>query len=263
MVEPKIRFDDGAAYEEMMGVWSRFAGEIFLDWLSPPSGLRWVDIGCGNGAFTELLVERCGPEEVQGIDPSEGQLAFARTRPASRVAEFRQGDAMALPFADSSFDAAVMALVLVFVPDPAKGVSEMVRVVVPGGAVVTYMWDMWGGRSPLDPIHSEIQAMGIVPTRPPRMDASRMEALRDLWIGSGLEDVQTGEITVHRTFANFDDFWTTNIKSPALRPTIAAMKSGDVETLISRVRARLPADADGRITYDACAHAVRGRRPSS
>ena len=88
-----------------------------------------------------------------------------------------------------------------------------------------------------------------------------MEALRDLWIGAGLEDVQTREITVHRTFANFDDFWMTNLKSPALRPTVAAMKSGDVETLISRVRARLPADADGRITYGARAHAVSGRRP--
>src|SRR5215207_2105290 len=81
------------------------------------------------GAFTELLVERCSPAEVQGIDPSEEQLAFARTRPAARLAKFHQGDAMALPFADSSFDAAVMALVLVFVADPAKGVSEMVRVV--------------------------------------------------------------------------------------------------------------------------------------
>jgi ubiquinone/menaquinone biosynthesis C-methylase UbiE len=50
-----------------------------------------------------------------------------------------------------------MALVLVFVPDPAKGVSEMVRVVVPGGAVVTYMWDMLGGGFPLDPIYSEMQ----------------------------------------------------------------------------------------------------------
>ena len=161
MAEQQIRFDDGASYEQMMGIWSRSAGEIFLDWLAPPSGLRWIDIGCGNGAFTELLVERCSPVEVQGIDPSEGQLAFARTRPASRLAKFHQGDAMALPFADSSFDAAVMALVLVFVPDPAKGVSEMVRVVVPGGAVVTYMWDMLGGGFPLDPIHSEIQAMGI------------------------------------------------------------------------------------------------------
>jgi ubiquinone/menaquinone biosynthesis C-methylase UbiE len=261
MAEQQIRFDDGAGYEQMMGIWSRFAGEIFLDWLALPLGLRWIDIGCGNGAFTELLVERCSPVEVQGIDPSEGQLAFARTRPASRLAKFHQGDAMALPFADSSFDAAVMALVLVFVPDPVKGVSEMVRVVVPGGAVVTYMWDMLGGGFPLDPIYSEIQAMGILPTRPPRMDASRMEALRDLWIGAGLEDVQTREITVHRTFANFDDFWMTNLKSPALRPTVAAMESGDVETLISRVRARLPADADGRITYGARAHAVRGRRP--
>lgn len=164
------------------------------------------------------------------------------------------------PFADSSFDAAVMALVLVFVPDPAKGVSEMVRVVVPGGAVVTYMWDMLGGRFPLHTIHSELQAMGIGATRP-RMDASRMQALRDLWIGAGLEDVQTQEIAVHRTFANFDDFWRTNLKSPVLRPTIAAMKPEDVEMLISRVSARLPADADCRITCGACAHAIRGRRP--
>jgi hypothetical protein len=154
-----------------------------------------------------------------------------------------------------------MALVLVFVPDPAKGVSEMVRVVAPGGAVVTYMWDMLGGGFPLDPIYSEIQAMGVVAMRPPRMDASRMEALRDLWIGAGLEDIQTREIAVRRTFANFDDFWTTGLKSPALRPTVEAMSPGDVETLISRVRARLPADADGGITCGARAHAIKGYRP--
>lgn len=126
---------------------------------------------------------------------------------------------------------------------------------------MTYMWDMLGGGFPLDPIYSEIQAMGIVATRPPRMDASRMEALLDLWIGAGLEDVQMREITVHRTFVSFDDFWTTSLKSPALRPAVAAMKSGDVETLISRVRTRLPPDADGGITYAARAHAIMGRRP--
>ena len=103
----QIRFDDGAAYERYMGRWSQLVGETFLDWLAPPSGLRWLDVGCGNGAFTEMLVERCAPGSVQGIDPSEAQLAFARTRPASRVAQFRQGDAMALPFLDDTFDAAV------------------------------------------------------------------------------------------------------------------------------------------------------------
>ena len=261
MVEPKIRFDDGAAYEQMMGVWSRLAGEMFIDWLALPPGLRWIDVGCGSGAFTELLVERCAPSTVEGVDPSEGQLAFARTRPAARLARYRTGDAMALPFADGSFDAAVMALVLVFLPDPAKGVSEMVRVVGPGGAVATYMWDMLGGGFPLDPIILEMRAMGIAPPRPPKMDASRIGALRDLWIDAGLEDVQALEIAVSRTFADFDDFWMTSLKAPSLGPTVAAMKSVDVVTLRSRVRARLPADAGGRITYGARAYAIKGYVP--
>ena len=35
-----------------MGRWSRLVGEQFLDWLDIPKGLRWLDVGCGNGAFT-------------------------------------------------------------------------------------------------------------------------------------------------------------------------------------------------------------------
>jgi ubiquinone/menaquinone biosynthesis C-methylase UbiE len=261
MVEQKMRFDDGAAYEQTMGVWSRFAGEIFLDWLAPLPGLRWIDVGCGNGAFTQLLVERCAPVEIQGIDPSEGQLAFARTRSASRVAEFRLGDAMALPFAAGKFDAAVMALVLIFVPDPAKGVAEMMRVVRPGGTVATYMWDMLGGGFPLDPVLVEMRAMGLVPLRPPRMEASRMEALRGLWADAGLEAVETREIAVQRTFTDFDDFWMTKLKFPSVAPVVAEMAVGEVETLKGRVRAAIPADADGRITYGARAHAIKGYRP--
>src|ERR1700688_445584 len=116
MAEHQIRFEDGAAYERMMGVWSRLAGDIFLDWLAPSPGLRWIDVGCGNGAFTELLCSRCAPAKIHGIDPSEAQLAFARTRPGARAAQFHKGDAMALPFTDRSFDAAAMALVIFFVP---------------------------------------------------------------------------------------------------------------------------------------------------
>ena len=91
------------------------------------------------------------------------------------------------------------------------------------------------------------------------MEASRLEAMRDLWTGAGLEAVETREITVHRTFADFDDFWAISMKSPSLGPAIAALAAGDVETLKNRVRARLPADAEGRITYGARANAVKGR----
>ena len=45
MAEHQIRFEDGAAYERMMGVWSRLAGEVFLDWVAPSPGLRWIDVG--------------------------------------------------------------------------------------------------------------------------------------------------------------------------------------------------------------------------
>jgi hypothetical protein len=68
------------------------------------------------------------------------------------------------------------------------------------------MWDMLDGGFPLDPVLVEMGAMGMSPPRPPQMAASRMEALRELWTGSGLEAVETREITVRRTFADFDDF---------------------------------------------------------
>jgi len=261
MTEQRIRFDDGANYEQAMGIWSRLAGEVFLDWLSPPSGLRWIDIGCGNGAFTDLLFERCSPLGVQGGDPSEGQLAFARTRPGSRLAEFHTGDAMALPFPARRFDAAVMALVIVFVPDPAKGIEEMIRVVGPGGRVATYVWDMLDGGFPLAPILGEMRAMGISFPQPPQLGVSRPEALRDLWTGAGLDAVETREIMVHRTFADFDDFWTINLKSTTIGPAIAAMAPGDVDKLKERVRMRLPADTGGRVTYGSRANAIKGRVP--
>src|SRR5262245_338551 len=125
---PKL-FSDGQAYERLMGRWSQIAGRAFLEWLALPKGLRCLDVGCGNGAFTEVLVAHAAPAGVVGVDPSEGQLAFARTRPGTSGATFQTADAQALPFPDRSFDAALMALVISFVPDPAKAVREMARVV--------------------------------------------------------------------------------------------------------------------------------------
>ncbi len=261
MVEPQIRYDDGVGYERYMGYWSRLAGETFLDWLAPPPGLRWIDIGCGTGAFTELLVKRCAPAAIQGIDPSEAQLGFARTRSAAPMVALRQGDAMSLPFSDRRFDAATMALVIFFVPDPAKGVAEMVRVICPGGMVATYAWDMLGGGFPLDPIQAEMRAMGLNPVLPPSSYASRMEALRSLWTDAGLDAIETREITVSRTFSDFDEFWTVGLLAASIRPMIAAMASNEVERLKTRVQARLPADATGRITYSARANAIKGRVP--
>ncbi len=262
MMTDPIRFDDGAAYERYMGKWSQLAGETFLDWLAPTSGLRWLDVGCGNGAFTEMLVERCAPVSVHGIDPSEAQLVYARTRPASHIAQFRQGDAMALPFPDDAFDAAVMPLVIFFVPNPAKGVAEMARVVCPGGSVTAYAWDMAGGGFPYEALLGEMRALGMAVPVPPSPGASRIDAMRDLWTSAGLNAIETREITVQRTFADFDDYWTTIFGAPSVGARLTAMAPEDLALLNARMRARLPADASGRITYSARANAVKGCVPN-
>jgi SAM-dependent methyltransferase len=263
MAETQIRFEDGLSYERYMGDWSRRVGAIFINWLALPSGLKWIDVGCGNGAFTELIVERCAPNEVRGIDPSEAQLDFARKRSAARLVKFDHGDAMALAIPADMFDVAVMALVIVFVPAPAKGVAEMKRVVRPGGMVAAYMWDILGGGFTLEPIRIELRAMGLKPVDPPSVEASGLEAMRDLWSGAGLEAVETREISVQRTFSNFEEFWNINISgAPSLRPTLGAMSCDEVELLKTRVRARLAGDATGRVTYGSRANAVKGRVPA-
>ena len=256
----EIRFDDGKAYEDFMGQWSAQAGHAFLDWLNPTPGMRWVDVGCGNGAFTELLVQRGAAKDVLGVDPSEGQLAFARTRLARAPVRFARGDAMALPCPDASVDCASMALVIFFVPEPARGVAEMARVVRPGGGVCAYAWDILGGGFPYAALQDEMARLGHAPMMPPSVAAANLDALRDTWAAAGLVDVETRVISVERTFAGFDAFWRAASNGPAVGPRMSTTAPADVERLKDRLRARLPAAADGSITYGARAHAVRGRR---
>ena len=254
-----IRFEDGDSYERGMSSWSRLAGETFLTWLAPRPGLRWLDVGCGTGAFAELVSERCAPVEVQGVDPSEGQLAIARARLGAHGATFLRGDAMALPFEPQRFDAAVMALVIFFVPDPAKGVAEMARVVRPGGLVAAYAWDVLGGGFPFDPIWQEIRAAGVSPLLPPNPGAGGLEALRGLWTAAGLQGVEAREIVVERTFSTFEDYWATSTITGGVRPSLEAMSVEERDKLKERVRARLPTDSMGRVTWTARANAVKGR----
>ncbi len=105
---------------------------LVLDAFAPIAGRRLVDIGCGPGAMAAALAGHGA--RVTGIDPGAAAVAAARARAPDCA--FEAGSAESLPFADGSFDGAVILNALHHAPDPRAALDEAARVVVPGGRIV-------------------------------------------------------------------------------------------------------------------------------
>lgn len=256
-------FDDGAAYERYMGRWSRLAGATFLDWLKLPSGLSWLDVGCGNGAFSDLLITRCSPSTLHAVDPSEPQIAFAKTRDALKGADIRVGDAQSLPFDDQSFDVAAMALVIHFVPDPPKAISEMARVVRPRGWVASYIWDIPAGGLPSNPIIKALSSLGLGergPNKPGRLFSQ--DEFQAAWEQAGLTEVETCRIDIETTYTDIDDFWESNtLLANETKKLLSDLSDTDRDRVKAYLSETLPRNSDGQVSYNAFANAVKGRVP--
>ena len=259
MTSEPIRFTDGAGYDRFMGVWSRLAGQNFLSWIGPQPNQRWLDVGCGNGAFTQLIAEQSEPLALVGIDPSEAQLAYARQHPQLQSVDFVTGDAMGLPFQDDALDLAVMPLVIFFVPEPAQGVAEMARDVAPGGTVAAYAWDMEGGGFPYREVNETLGAVGRPTPMPPSPEASRLETLRALWLTAGMGDIETRVITVERTYSDFDDLWNTVLGGPSAGQALAAMNEEERGHFRQVLQDRLQPAGRSSITLTGRAHAIQGK----
>ncbi len=258
--DPKVLFSDGEAYERLMGRWSRKVGVQFLEWCTAPSGLSWLDVGCGNGAFTEEIIALAAPKAVTGIDPAPAQIAFAKARPGTASAQFEVGDAQNLPYGDGQFDVGVMALVIAFVADPAKAVRELKRVVRKDGLVATYFWDIPAGGVPTSPAYRTLKAMGVEAVQPQSAEVSRREALQALWSDAGLKDVETTELRITVRFTDFDDFWdVSTLPVGPQAQTIRSLSEEQKSELKKRLQSALPPGQDGSISYEAVANAVKGR----
>lgn len=134
----RIDGQSGAAarYLEMMNEVLAAQKRQTMDLLNLGPGMSAIEIGCGLGLDAEALAARVGPTgRVVGIDASQDLIAEAtrRTTPLGLPLSFQVEDAQALSFADNSFDGARVDRVLQHLPDPAKAVREMARVVRPGG----------------------------------------------------------------------------------------------------------------------------------
>jgi SAM-dependent methyltransferase len=257
-------WDSGESYETYVGRWSRLVGREFLAWLTVPAGSRWLDVGCGTGELTRVILEAADPEAAVGVDPSASYVGFTRQHTPDWRASFGVGDAQALPFETASFDASVSGLVLNFVPAPARAISEIARVTRRGGIVGAYVWDyagkmelmrhFWDAAVALDPAARDLDEGNRFPICNP-------EGLTALFAEAGLRDIATRPIDVPTRFRDFDDYWSPFLGGQGSAPGYAMSLTEDHrEALRERIRAALPTVADGSINLIARAWAIKGRR---
>jgi ubiquinone/menaquinone biosynthesis C-methylase UbiE len=259
---PGIIFNDVDTYERYMGVWSRKVGAQFIDWVKFSNNQNFLDIGCGNGAFSVQIDDLCNPKSIFGIDPSKAQIEYALKRKMNTPSNFEVGDSMYLPFQNDRFDASLMALVIFFIPDPKKGVLEMARVTKPGGVLAAYAWDVSSGGLPMEPMHKIMRKMGIKYPLPPSVEASQKTMMAKLWADCGLTEIETTSFHVSRSFKNFEEYWNISSVGPSVAGILSNLGADVVDNIKFKLKETLERDDEGKITSKAFANAVKGLKPN-
>jgi 2-polyprenyl-3-methyl-5-hydroxy-6-metoxy-1,4-benzoquinol methylase len=201
-------FDD-----EPLGFWKRY-GERTIERLALRSGARVLDVGCGTGASALPAADRVGPTgRVIGVDLADRLLEIARQKAASRNldnAEFRFGDMERLGYPDRHFDAVVCVFAIFFVPDMAKQLRELWRMVGPDGQLAITTW----GRQVLEPAASVFWS-AVKELRPdlylgfnPWDRITEPEPLRALLAEAGIANADILAEDGRQDLRSSEDWWT-------------------------------------------------------
>ena len=243
------------AYARFMGRYADPLAAEFAAYAGVRPGQRALDVGCGPGTLTALLVHELGPDAVQAVDPSPPFVAATRRR--FPQVDVRTGVAEALPFDDDSVDLALAQLVVHFMSDPVLGLSEMRRVTRAGGTVAACVWDHAGGSGPLSTFWEAVHDLDPAAPGEADLPGTRAGHLTELARAAGLGDVEDGRLTVEVRFTSYDDWWTpyTLGVGPA-GSYVAGLAGAHREALRGRCAELLP---EAPFTSTASAWAVRAR----
>jgi trans-aconitate methyltransferase len=234
----------------------------FLNWLSLPPHLAWIDFGCGTGALTQAILAHAEPRVVLGCDRSQPYLSHAKTTIIDPRCDFQLTDLPVLPTIAGGVDVVVAGLVLNFLPDPAAALLAFRQVLTPGGTIAAYVWDyaggmqllrtFWDAATALDPAASALDEGARFPLCQPA-------ALQQLFRDAGLSSVAVTELTVPTPLASFEDYWQPFLGGQGPGGQYVASLAPQVrERLAERLRATLTTRADGTIPLTTRAWAVRG-----
>ena len=252
----------GIAYERFMGRWSNLVAQKFLRWLDIAPARTWLDVGCGTGALTRLILESYQPREIIAIDSSADFISHAQRSITNSSVHFKVGLAQSLDLDSNSIDAVVSGLVLNFVPQPIEAVLEMLRVTRPGGKIGIFLWDyadgmqflryFWDAAVKLDQNAREHDE-GV------RFPICREGQLESLVREAGLKQVEGTAIEINTVFQSFDDYWQPFLGKVGSAPSyVNSMDPENRQKLEDKLRTSLPIGADGSISLTARAWAVKG-----
>jgi SAM-dependent methyltransferase len=197
----------GAAYDAFMGRYSVPLGEVFADAAGIAAGQAALDVGCGPGALTGVLVRRLGASGVSALDPSEPFAAECAARHPG--VDVRVGRAEEIPFGDAGFDVALAQLVLHFVSEPERVAREVQRVLCPGGTFAACVWDFAAGMEMLR--HFWDAALSVDPEAPDEASTLRFGGsgeIASLLEESGFEGVVETTLVVSSHYSTFDELWS-------------------------------------------------------
>jgi SAM-dependent methyltransferase len=191
------------AYDRFMGRYSTLLAPQFADFAGVRPGHRVLDVGCGPGALTAVLVERLGASSVSAVDPSEQFIAAARERHPG--VDVRRAAAEELPFADGEFDVALAQLVVHFMAEPVGGLAEMARVTT--GVVAACVWDHAGEQTPLAPFWSAVRELDPDAEGEGTLAGGHEGHLSELFAEAGLRDVTETALPVRVEHQSFEEWW--------------------------------------------------------
>lgn len=227
------------AYGRFMGRYSQPLAVAFVDQVGVVAGSRALDVGCGAGALTKVLVDRLGARAVSAIDPSESFVAAMDQQfPDVHV---QRASAERLPFGDDHFDATLAQLVVHFMSDPVAGLSQMRRVTQPGGVVAANVWDHDSQAGPLSLFWSVVREWRPdVEGESDRPGVARGDLAR-LFAEAGMGETESSVVTVEVVHDSFEEWWEpyTFGVGPA-GEFVAALDDQEREELRRRCLARVP-----------------------
>ena len=255
-------------YDAMMGRWGRRLAPQLLDFAGVSDGERVIDIGCGTGALTFSVLERANVERIDAVDLNNGFLDALRHRNTDPRVAIQHGDACALPFADAVFDRTFSLLVLQHLSDGERAVTEMYRVLRPGGLAAAAVWDTFGGMPTQRVFWDTIAA--VEPLAGDRRAAAHGKPMteqgqiKNAFIRIGFQDVVERMLTIRMDFENFEDYWHPQVFGQGdTAQWLAGLPRAVQDRIQSAVRAAYLCNRpDGPRSFATTAWAVKGRRPA-